>query len=334
MYLWGDCVDNKRISIRTDLALESCEILKEEKRDLGDGIKCTEESNEIFKMTTIEILNDEGSKALGRPKGSYITIESQSLNSNDASCHQAITEAAAEALREMEGFEDAGSILVTGLGNWNITPDALGPKVINKLLVTRHIMDTVPEELEGKVRKLSALSPGVMGITGIETFEIIKGVVDKVKPDIVIAVDALAARSFTRINTTIQMSDTGVSPGSGVGNKRAELSKNTLGVPVIAIGVPTVVDAATLVNDTMDRIMGEMARHAERGSSFYKMIDELNDEDKYGLICEMLNPYEANMFVTPKEVDVIIERLSNIISNAVNIAVHPGFTIEDIKKYQ
>jgi len=326
--------DNKRFSIRTDLALESCEILKEEKQDLGDGIKCTEESNEIFKMTTIRILNDEGVKALGRPQGVYITIESQSLNSNDASCHQAITEAVSEALRKMEGFENAKSILVTGLGNWNITPDALGPKVVDKLLVTRHIMDSVPEELEGKVRKLSALSPGVMGITGIETFEIIKGVVDKVKPDIVLAVDALAARSFTRINTTIQMSDTGVSPGSGVGNKRAELSRKTLGVPVIAIGVPTVVDAATLVNDTMDRIMGEMAQQAEKGSAFYKMIDEMSDEDKYSLICEMLNPYEANMFVTPKEVDVIIERLSNIISGALNIAVHPGFTIEDIKKYQ
>lgn len=325
--------ENKKFSVRTDLALESCELLREKNNDLGDGIKYEEEKNDIFKLTTVDILNEKGSKSLGRPVGRYITIESSKMKENDATCHEAITKAASEALKEMADFENAKSILVAGLGNWNITPDALGPKVVNRMLVTRHVMDNVPEELEGGVRMLSALSPGVMGITGIETFEIIKGVTDKIKPDVIVAVDALAARKSGRINTTIQMSDAGVSPGSGVGNKRAELSEKTLGVPVVAIGVPTVVDAATLVNDTMERITNEMKKHSPKDGEIYKMVQSLGDEDRYELICEMLNPYEANMFVTPKEVDIIIDRLADIISNAVNIAAHPSFTINDIKKY-
>lgn len=323
----------KCFSVRTDLALENCEMLKE-KQDFADGIKYKEEKNDIYKITTVDILNDKGSEAIGRPKGCYVTIESDLLKANDASCHRAITEKTAEVLGKMADFKNAGTVLAAGLGNWNITPDALGPKVIDRLLVTRHVMGSVPEELDGKVRSLSALSPGVMGITGIETFEIIKGVADKVKPDVVIAIDALAARNMGRVNTTIQMSNAGVAPGSGVGNKRCELSEKTLGVPVIAIGVPTVVDAATLVNDTMEKILSQMAFHSKKGGAVYKMIEEMSDEDKYGLICEMLGSEEANMFVTPKEIDLVIDRLSGIISDAVNIAVHPGFTIEDIRKYR
>ncbi|MBR5468566.1 MAG: GPR endopeptidase [Firmicutes bacterium] len=326
-------MNNNKITIRTDLALENCEMLKEE-GTLSDGIKCREDKTDIYKITTVEILNKTGSDALGRPEGRYVTIESNYLNFNDATCLSSIAEKTAEIIGSLADFETAESILAVGLGNWNITPDALGPKVIDKLLVTRHIMDTVPEELEGNVRSLSALSPGVMGITGIETFEIIKGVADKVKPDVIIAIDALAARNISRVNTTIQLSDTGVAPGAGVGNKRCELSRKTLGIPVIAIGVPTVVDAATLVNDTMEKILGQMAFHSGKGGAVYKMIEEMNDEDKYGLICEMLGSQEANMFVTPKEVDLVIERLSGIISDAVNIAVHPGFSIEDTRKYK
>ena len=219
------------------------------------------------------------------------------------------------------------------MGNRNITPDALGPKVIDRLLVTRHIMEDIPEELEGGVRMLSALAPGVMGITGIETFEIIKGVTEKIKPDIIVAIDALAARKFSRINSTVQISNCGVAPGAGVGNKREELSEKTLGIPVIVIGVPTVVDAATLVNDTMDKILFEMKNQSERSSKFYEMILSLENEEKYELICELLTPYEENMFVTPKEVDMVIDRLADIIANAINTAVHPSVKMEDMKKY-
>jgi spore protease len=225
--------------------------------------------------------------------------------------------------------------MVVGLGNRSVTPDALGPKVISRILVTRHIKQELPEALgsEGEVRSVCAITPGVMGITGIETAEIIKGVADKVKPDIIIAIDALAARRTSRINAAIQVSDTGINPGSGMGNKRAALNEQTLGCPVIAIGVPTVIDAATLVNDAMDRILDTMIAAAPEGGSFYETLKSLEREEKYYVIAEALNPYAGNMFVTPKEVDSVIDRLANIISNAINIALHPGIGQEDINKY-
>ena len=195
------------------------------------------------------------------------------------------------------------------------------------------MFDTLAEELDGAVRPAAAVSPGVMGITGIETGEIIKGISEKMKPDIVIAVDALAARRSSRINAAIQLSDTGIIPGSGVGNKRQALNEETLGVPVIAIGVPTVVDAATLVNDTMGSMLKEMANAVEEGSEFYEMLESIDDEDRYQLIYDTLTPYAGNMFVTPKEVDAVIDRLAKIISDAINISVHNGMTIEDTAKF-
>lgn len=171
-----------------------------------------------------------------------------------------------------------------------------------------------------------------MGITGIETGEILAGIVDKIKPDLLIAIDALAARKFSRVNSVIQMTDSGISPGSGVGNKRMTLDKHSLGIPVIAIGVPTVVDAATLVNDTMDRILEAMAA-ASDDKMFYDMLNNIDGEERYKLINDLLTPYAENMFVTPKEVDAVIDRLADIISNAINIAIHPALSINDINKY-
>lgn len=323
----------KIFSVRTDIAAENCEMLREQKQEFGDGIKFSEEKNDIFSSVTVDILNEEGEKKLGRKIGRYITVESEKLRKNDASCHEAVTKEISRVLMEIDSFKNAKSILAVGLGNRNITPDALGPKVIDRLLVTRHIMEDIPEELEKGVRMLSALAPGVMGITGIETFEIIKGVTEKIKPDIIVAIDALAARKFSRINSTVQISNCGVAPGAGVGNKREELSEKTLGIPVIVIGVPTVVDGATLVNDTMDKILFEMKNQSESGSEFYEMILSLENEEKYELIRELLTPYEENMFVTPKEVDMVIDRLADIIANAINTAVHPAVKMEDVKKY-
>ena len=218
------------------------------------------------------------------------------------------------------------------MGNRFITPDALGPSVVSKILVTRHIANTLPKDIKDEINSVSAISPGVMGITGIETGEILSGIIDKIKPDALIAIDALAARKSSRINSVIQMSDSGISPGSGVGNKRMTLDYKNLGIPVISIGVPTVVDAATLVNDTMDKILDEMSK-ATKGDMFYDTLDHIGTEDRYNLINDILTPYCENMFVTPKEVDAVIERLAEIISNAINIAMHPGITLEDINKY-
>lgn len=326
----------KSFSIRTDLAIEARELAtagNAEATDALEGVEVkTKETLDYF-LTHVRIYSDEGSQRMGKPKGEYITLESEKLKENDIDCHEKIIRILSESIRSLVPLGKEDCILVAGLGNWNITPDALGPKVVSKILVTRHLQGTLPEEIEKTVRPVAAVSPGVMGITGIETGEILKGIIEKLHPSLLIAIDALAARRSNRINAAIQLSDTGVTPGAGVGNKRMTLNKETLGIPVIAIGVPTVVDAATLVNDTMDRILAEMMQQTEKGTAFYQTLQSLETEEKYQMITEILDPYTGNLFVTPKEVDAVIDRLANIIANAVNIAIHPGITMDDINKY-
>ena len=326
----------KSFSVRTDLAIEARELAQQnaQEADRLDGVDVSTKEDPDYFLTHVRIHSEEGSRLMGKPKGDYITLESEKLKENDAECHEKIIKILAENIRSLVKFGEDDCILVAGLGNWNITPDALGPKVVSKILVTRHLQGTLPEEIEETVRPVAAVSPGVMGITGIETGEILKGIVDKLHPSLLIAIDALAARRSNRINAAIQMSDTGVAPGAGVGNQRMMLDKESLGIPVIAIGVPTVVDAATLVNDTMDRILEEMMQQTEKGSEFYKTLQSLEQEEKYQMIADILGPYTGNMFVTPKEVDAVVDRLANIIANAVNIAIHPGVTMEDINKYK
>lgn len=327
---------NLPFSIRTDLAIEARELAQQDaaEADQLEGVDVkTEETSDYF-LTHVRILSEEGSRLMGKPKGDYITLESEMLKENNAECHEKIIKVLAENIRSLVKFSEEDCILVAGLGNWNITPDALGPKVVSKILVTRHLQGTLPEEIEETVRPVAAVSPGVMGITGIETGEILKGIVDKLHPTLLIAIDALAARRSNRINAAIQLSDTGIAPGAGVGNQRMMLDEESLGIPIIAIGVPTVVDAATLVNDTMDKILGEMMTQTEIGSDFYKTLQSLEQEEKYQMIADILGPYTGNMFVTPKEVDAVVDRLANIIANSINIAVHPGVTMEDINKYK
>ena len=322
-------------SVRTDLAIEARELAQQNaaEADRLEGVEVKTKEDPDYFLNHVRVLSEEGSRLMGKPKGDYITLESEKLKENDAECHKKIIEILAESIRSLAKFGEDDCILVAGLGNWNITPDALGPKVVSKILVTRHLQGTLPEEIEETVRPVAAVSPGVMGITGIETGEILKGIIDKLQPSLLIAIDALAARRSNRINAAIQMSDTGVAPGAGVGNKRMTLDEDSLGIPVIAIGVPTVVDAATLVNDTMDRILGEMMQQTEKGTAFYQTLQSLEQEEKYQMIADILGPYTGNMFVTPKEVDAVVDRLANIIANAVNIAIHPGVTMEDINKY-
>ena len=322
-------------SVRTDLAIEARELAQQEAAEAEEleGVQVETEETDDFFLTHVRIVSEQGSRLMGKPEGNYITLESEKLKENDVECHEKIIKILAENIRSLAHFDEESCILVAGLGNWNITPDALGPKVVSKILVTRHLQGTLPAEIEETVRPVAAVSPGVMGITGIETGEIIKGIVEKMRPSLLIAIDALAARRSNRINAAIQMSDTGVAPGAGVGNKRMMLDEKTLGIPVIAIGVPTVVDAATLVNDTMDRILGEMMQQTQKGSVFYQTLHSLEQEEKYQMIADILGPYTGNMFVTPKEVDAVVDRLANIIANSINIALHPGITMEDINKY-
>lgn len=324
----------KNYSIRTDLAIEVTEMLTKQTDDSYiEGVEIYEEEYDDISVSWVKIKDKIGEENMGKPMGNYVTIESESMKQNDVLTHERIIDIFSKNLIKLCNLNENSTILVVGLGNWNVTPDALGPKVISKILVTRHIKDTLPEELYDGVRPVSAISPGVMGITGIETAEIVKGVVDRLKPDIVIAIDALATRKTSRINATIQMTDTGVAPGGGMGNKRKILNKETLGVPVIALGVPTVVDAGTLVNDTIDLMIDSLVSNINGGKNFYEMIKNLDKEEKYNLINNILNPYTGNLFVTPKEVDAVVERLAKIISNGINIAMHPSIDFDDVNRY-
>ncbi|MFR4986535.1 MAG: GPR endopeptidase [Lachnospirales bacterium] len=321
-------------SIRTDLAIEVTEMITQETDNSHiEGVELYVDNIDNIEVSWVNIKNEKGQETMGKPIGNYVTIESESMKENDVITHEKITDIFSKNLIKLCNLGENSTILIVGLGNWNVTPDALGPKVISKVLVTRHIRDTLPKEIDKGVRPVSAISPGVMGITGIETAEIVKGVVDRLNPDIVIAIDALATRKTSRINATIQMSDTGIAPGGGMGNKRKILNKETLGVPVIAIGVPTVVDAGTLVNDTIDLMIDSLVNEVKAGKEFYQMIKDLDKEEKYNLINNILNPYTGNLFVTPKEVDATIERLAKIIANAINIAMHPSIDFNDINRY-
>jgi len=321
-------------NIYTDLALENSEHISENGQD-PSGIEVVAEEDEELGITVtwVKITDETGAKTMGKPIGNYITIESDAMKEGDTEAHEQIAKILARKLGALHELKKDAVILIVGLGNRQVTPDALGPKVCEKILVTRHLGDATPLDLQGRVRAVSALSPGVMGLTGIETAEIVKGVAEKVQPDMIIAIDALAARRTSRINTTIQISDAGINPGGGLGNKRAPLNAGTMGVPTIAVGVPTVVDAATLVNDTMERMLDEMAQAAPDEHTFYDMLRGLQETERYSLIKEILEPYEGNMFVTPKDVDAVIGRLANIIASGFNIALHPGITQDDVNRY-
>ena len=319
--------------IRTDLAVENRELYKQEEKSQEEGISIEKEENDSYTVTRIKVLNKEGSLNIKKPVGTYITLDVPKLNKTDEDLKDEISQALAKEIKGIAKTKEDTKILIVGLGNWNITPDALGPKVVERVLVTRQFFVNYNKEIDETVANVAALSPGVMGITGIETGEIIKGVVEKVKPNLVIAIDALASRKMDRVSTTIQLSDTGINPGAGVGNNRMELNERTLGVPVIAIGIPTVVDAATIVNDTLDLIIESLKKEAEVGSDFYDLLSQISSEEKYSLIQEVLNPYMKNVIVTPTDIDAVVDDLSIIVANGLNMALHPGIDLKDVNRY-
>lgn len=285
--------------VRTDLALEARENLDRSREELnGIQIQEEEDSQNNIHTTTVTIKTENSAKAIGKPVGCYVTMEVPDLGSEDEGYHREISEVLAQRLKSLRKNR-VGSVLLVGLGNRNVTPDALGPLVIDNLKITRHLFKEFGLTEEGK-NQVSALVPGVMAQTGMETLEIIRGVVDETRPDMVIVVDALAARSIKRLNRTIQISDAGIHPGSGVGNHRCRLNHETLGVPVIAIGVPTVVDAATIVYDAIGQT-------------------EL-EEDQVQDLREQMDPGLNTMFVTPKDIDETVKKVSYTISEALNIA--------------
>lgn len=292
--------------IRTDLALETTERFSEENVEIR-GVEIKEDYNEEkdVRTTVVKIKTENGAKSMGRPQGNYITIEAPNLSVPDEDYHREISEEIARHLRQIIDLSREQSILVVGLGNQAITADSLGPRVVENLRMTRHIIREYGLKSMGeeKMHRTSGIVPGVMAQTGMETSEIIQGVVSETQPDVVIAIDALAARSTRRLSRTIQITDTGINPGSGVGNHRVGLTEENLQVKVIGIGVPTVVDAATIVHDSMAHL-----------------LDALDEAEQKEFLEEMISPHLHSMFVTPKDVDETIKYLSFTISEGLNIA--------------
>ncbi|MDO4272793.1 MAG: GPR endopeptidase [Eubacteriales bacterium] len=292
--------------IRTDLAVETTERYKEENVEIrGVEIKEDYDKEKDIRTTVVKIKTENGAKAMGRPQGNYITIEAPNLSSPDEDYHREVSEEVAKHLRQLIDLSKEQSILVVGLGNQGITADSLGPHVVENLRMTRHIIREYGLKGMGeeKMHRTSGIIPGVMAQTGMETSEIIQGVVSETQPDVVIAIDALAARSTRRLNRTIQITDTGINPGSGVGNHRIGLTEENLQVKVIGIGVPTVVDAATIVHDSMAHL-----------------LDALDEAEQKEFLEEMISPHLHSMFVTPKDVDETVKYLSFTISEGLNLA--------------
>ncbi len=311
-----------KFQIRTDLALEAKESFEEDHVEIR-GVRITESEDEETEIRTTRVVieTENGAKAMGKPVGNYITLEAPHLSVPDEGYHREVSETLAVYLRELLGEEEQ-TVLVVGLGNREVTPDALGPDVVGNVDITRHMIREYGKAGVGKEKanQVSALAPGVMAQTGMETLEIIKGVVQETRPDVVIAVDALAARSTRRLSRTIQITDTGINPGSGVGNHRNGINQETLGIPVIAIGVPTVVDAATIVGDTMESLVDTMDQE-ENIRSLGGALGTLNRSEKQQMIRELISPHLNTMYVTPKDIDETVKRISYTISEGINIAL-------------
>lgn len=313
---------------RTDLALEAREMLSRKvSEDIPGVIVETLEDEEIM-ITKVSITTPEAEQSMGKGQGKYITIEAQGLKYKDTPLQERIMKMLAKELAELTALPKDAMILIIGLGNRNVTPDALGPRAVEKIVVTRHLQGMLSPELKGGVRSVCAIAPGVLGITGMETVEIVQGIVSKIKPDLVIAIDALAAASSKRVLTTVQLANTGISPGSGVGNKRFGLTKDSLGVPVIAIGVPTVVHASTIAMDTLDTLQ-EHAPFAR----YFKSMEHLSDEDRTTIVRQVLPEVLGDLMVTPKEVDRFIEDIGVVVAGGINQAMHPHIDYENIYRY-
>lgn len=312
----------EKYSIHTDLALEEKERFESDHVEV-QGVILEEEYDKEreIRITKVKIETEKGARAMGKPVGTYITMEAPNMAVPDEEYHREISEELAKYIKELIKIEKEDYVvLVAGLGNRQVTPDALGPHVVDNLAITRHIVKEYGKYAMGKdaVHMTSAIVPGVMAQTGMETLEIIKGIVKETKPDLVIAVDALAARNSKRLNRTIQIADTGINPGSGVGNHRNGITEETIGVPVIAIGVPTVVDAATIVNDTMENLIAALET-SETLKGVGVVLQGYNATEKYELIKELISPHLNGMFVTPKDIDETIKRIGYTISEGLNI---------------
>lgn len=313
--------------IRTDLALETQERVQKNKSEIRGVRFFEEEKGPDMNVSTVIIETENAAKSLRRPRGCYVTLEDARMTEDDVDYHREISVELAHCVRRLlppreevgeEAIEDMDreldySVLIVGLGNREVTPDALGPLVVDNLCITRHIIREFGKYAFGKehTSRISAIVPGVMAQTGMECVEILRGIVEQTQPDVMITIDALAARSTRRLGRTIQLTDTGITPGSGIGNHRNAINRDSVGIPVISIGVPTVVDAATIVSDAVSDFIEAMSEAQQ---------EEISRTEPKELARKLLSPQLHGMFVTPKDIDDTIKQLSYLISEALNIA--------------
>lgn len=320
-------MSDKYINFKTDMADERVDTYKKVNNLTEiDGVKVESKNDEIVTTTTVDVLNENGATALSKEIGKYITMEIKDIKYLEEKDKNKIINTLSNEIKNLIGEDKTKSILVVGLGNIYVTPDSLGPKVVQSVDITRHLINFAKDLVEPDTRSVSALSPGVLGTTGIETSEIITSVCNEVKPDIVIAIDSLASSSINRLGTTIQLSNTGITPGAGVRNKREGINQNTLNVPVIAIGVPTVVDMATITSEAIDKMVEVTKQKIENGDNsvnkeqIEKVINIFNDDNKYNMIANVLDT--DNFIVTPKEIDDVIQIVSDLISGGINMSIN------------
>ena len=292
--------------IRTDLAIELRENVAQKSRLPGVNVRTVVNEDKSIKTTIINVENELGEKALGKAVGQYITIECPRLKDYEETIHEPLRDELRDRLNELIGGEH--NILVVGLGNRQVTPDSIGPLVVDNLYITRHLDTPFRSRL-----MLSAICPGVMAQTGIETVDIVRGICDEIDAGVIIAVDALAARSSKRLNSTIQLTDTGISPGSGVGNNRKTLNEDTLGRRVIAIGVPTVIAVPSIIDDSLDEVADAFNETYGR-----RIMREFTEKQRYQIACNLIDEDMADMFVTPKNIDELVKRISYTISESIN----------------
>ena len=320
-------MSDKYINFKTDMADERVDTYKRVNNLTEiDGVKVESKNDEIVTTTTVDVLNENGATALSKEIGKYITMEIKDIKYLEEKDKNKIINTLSNEIKNLIGEDKTKSILVVGLGNIYVTPDSLGPKVVQTVDITRHLINFAKDLVEPDTRSVSALSPGVLGTTGIETSEIITSVCNEVKPDIVIAIDSLASSSINRLGTTIQLSNTGITPGAGVRNKREGINQNTLNVPVIAIGVPTVVDMATITSEAIDKMVEVTKQKIENGDNsvnkeqIEKVINIFNDDNKYNMIANVLDT--DNFIVTPIEIDDVIQIVSDLISGGINMSIN------------
>lgn len=317
------------VNFRTDMADERVDEYKRVNNlTYLDGVEVIQNEKNNITTTVVKITNENGEKSLSKKIGDYITIETKDIKYLEDKEENELVKIVSDELKNLikgkEKSNEKSSILIVGLGNEYITPDALGPKVVKNINITRHVLNIAGDIANSNQRSVCAIMPGVLGTTGIETFEIVKSVVDRIKPDIVIAIDSLASSSMHRIGNTIQLSDTGITPGAGVRNKREGLNYESLNVPVIALGVPTVVDFVTLTNEAIDKMIDKTANEIEEfedvdNDQLKNIVGFLNQKTRYDMVANLLN--SDSYIFTPKEVDELIDVTSSIIGKSINLAL-------------